>query len=612
MIEPITLDFETQTIVGNPVAHPPDPVGVAVWIQGQEPTYLAWGHPVENNCTRSEGLSYARKIIVDSGRPVLFHNAPFDLAVIDGALGRGTTWQHRDWNLYHDTQYLVFLDDPYAATLSLKPSAARYLGMPPNEQDELRDWILKHVPEASEKDWGGYIARAPGELVGRYAIGDVVRTLGLFRHLWPIIENRGMVAAYDRERQLMPILYESSRKGIRVDRDTLEHHNGVYTRALDIADTRLRKLLDVPALDFGKRGQLAEALERAGYVTEWALTPTGRKSTSKKTLKINNLEVDGLVRYRGALNTCLSTFMGPWLELSREDSRLHTSWNQVRTVERDSRGTQTGRLSSNSPNFQNVPTEFDLVIPEGLIPLPFMRRYLLPEPGHVWLKRDFSSQEVRILAHYEDGGLCRSYVSNPDFDPHQQAKEMIYDSVSLELHRKFVKIVAFSIIYGAGVPGVQRQLGQKGYVCSYDEAKRVRDAYLDAVPDVKALVRQVQRVGRQGSAIRTWGGREYYSEPAKIVAGSMRSFEYKLLNYLIQGSAADQTKQSIIEWNDQRRWDSIFLATVHDEINISAPADAWESHMSVLRGAMNVDRFDVPFKSEGFKGENWEDIEPCT
>jgi DNA polymerase I len=612
MIDPITLDFETQGIVGNPIYKPPAPVGVAVWVPGMEPTYLAWGHLTENNCTYSEGIQYARKIIVDSGRPVLFHNAPFDLAVLDGALGFGTTWRNSEWNRYHDTQYLVFLDDPYAATLSLKPSANRYLGMPPDEQDALRDWILSNCHEATEKDWGFYIARAPGELVGRYAIGDVVRTRKLFDLLHQKIVSRGMQAAYDRERRLMPVLYGSSHRGIRVAREKLEEDYVQYSRTLDTADTRLRELLKVPGLDFGKRGAMAEALGDAGYVTEWSLTPTGKKSTSKKTLRINDPEVDALVRYRGALNTCLSTFMGPWLELSHEDSRLHTSWNQVRTVERDSRGTQTGRLSSNSPNFQNVPTEFDLVVPEGLLPLPLMRRYLLPEPGHVWLKRDFSSQEVRILAHYEDGGLCRSYISDADFDPHQRAKEMIYDSVNLELHRKFVKIVAFSIIYGAGVPGVQRQLGQKGFVCDYDEAKRVRDAYLDAVPDVKALVREIQQVGRSGNCIRTWGGREYYSEPAKVVDGRMRSFEYKLLNYLIQGSAADQTKQSIIDWNEQRRWDAVFLATVHDEINVSAPADEWESHMSVLRGAMNADRFDVPFKSEGFKGENWEDIEACT
>lgn len=597
----ITLDFETEGIEGNPIATPPDPVGVAVWAPDKEPVYLAWGHPTENNCSREAGLNYVRAC-VHSGHDILCHNAPFDLAVLDRATD--SRWPRNHWYRFHDTQYLVFLDDPYASTLSLKPSAARYLGMPPDEQDELRDWILANVPEATEKEWGRYICRAPGGLVGRYAIGDVVRTRRLFDFLHPKIRDRGMEAAYDRERRLMPILYESSKRGIRVDRHTLEHHHVVYKRALDIADTRIRTILQTPELDFAKRGGLATALDNAGFVSEWSYTPTGKKSTSRKNLRINNPELANLVEYRGALNTCLSTFMGPWLALSERDGRLHTSWNQVRTVERDSRGTQTGRLSSNNPNFQNVPTEFNIAVPDGLIPIPQMRRYLLPEQGHTWAKRDFSSQEVRILAHFEDGGLCEAYKADPKFDPHGRAQEEILAQVGLSIERKQVKIVAFSIIYGAGVPGVQRQLGCE----TYEEAKLIRESYLDAVPDVKELVKAVNRVGRSGDCIRTWGGREYYSEPSKVIDGRLRSFEYKLLNYLIQGSAADQTKQAIIDWNATRQWDSIFLATVHDEINISVPTDEAERHMRDLRVAMDADRFDVPFASEGFFGFNWQDL----
>jgi len=601
----ITLDYETEKIDGNVISRPPSPVGLAVWVQGSEPRYLAWGHPTGNNISRAKGLEYARRVIT-SNRDLLFHNAPFDLSVTNGALG--TTWSYQDWHRIHDTQYLVFLDDPYADTLSLKPSAHRYLGMPPDEQTELKEWILRNVPEATEKEWGAYISRAPGDLVGRYAIGDVVRTYRLFEHLYPRIVERGMQAPYDRERRLMPILYESSRKGIRVNREKLEKDYGDYSRTLDRADDRLRELLKSPGLDFAKRGALAEALDQAGFVTDWTLTKTGKKSTSKKTLKINSPEVDSLVRYRGALHTCLSTFFGPWLELSREDGRLHTSWNQVRTVERDSAGTQTGRLSSSHPNFQNVPTEFDLVVPEGFMALPLMRVYLLPELGHVWLKRDFSSQEVRILAHFEDGQLLRSYVSDPNFDPHEANRIRVKDITERDFARKYIKITGFSLIYGAGVPGVMRQTG----IEDYEVGKELRDAVLDSMPDVKTLIREIQNAGKRGEAIRTWGGREYFVEPPKVIDGRMRSFEYKLLNYLVQGSAADQTKQSIIDWADTRSWEATFLATVHDEINISAPKETAHEHMRVLREAMDKDRFDVPFKSEGFIGPNWEEIEECT
>jgi DNA polymerase I-like protein with 3'-5' exonuclease and polymerase domains len=91
----------------------------------------------------------------------------------------------------------------------------------------------------------------------------------------------------------------------------------------------------------------------------------------------------------------------------------------------------------------------------------------------------------------------------------------------------------------------------------------------------------------------------------------MRSFEYKLLNYLIQGGAADQTKQAIIEWDAMRRTDTVFMATVHDEINISAPLVGWKLDMEDLQRVMDAGRFDCPFQSEGFIGNNWFDLEKC-
>jgi DNA polymerase I-like protein with 3'-5' exonuclease and polymerase domains len=104
--------------------------------------------------------------------------------------------------------------------------------------------------------------------------------------------------------------------------------------------------------------------------------------------------------------------------------------------------------------------------------------------------------------------------------------------------------------------------------------------------------------------ITTWGGRKYYKEPH-----AERDLSYKLLNFLVQGSAADQTKQSLIDWDNERAPEDMLLASVHDEINISVPIDRADDGMRRLRLAMNKDRFDVPFLSEGYAGLNWSEIE---
>lgn len=625
MVNPITLDFETDAIIGNPIVNPPRPVGVAVWIPGESPVYLHWGHPEfevgdhrfpagsHHNCTYARAHEYLARIR-DSGVDVLFHNAGFDISVLNQEFCNAQwNWMDSSWRRVHDTMYLLFLADPYSLTLSLKPSAERYLGKAPTEQEELYDWIMKYTACPNRKEAGGWISKAPGELVAKYAIGDVVRTRELFDLLHKKIVSEGMENAYDRERRNFPTLLNATRRGIRIDRDTLDYHTDVYTECLGIASETLAGRLgcSVGALD--DQDSFADALESSGAVTEWVLTKTGKRSRAKENLKIAIPEVKILHEYRSALSTCLSTFMRPWLELSAASGRLHPNWNQVKQPKDawggKQKGTRTGRLSSDSPNFQNVPTEFEdsfgnpLPVPDGLHPLPFMRRYCLPEPDHVWLKRDFSSQEIRILAHFEDGALAEAYRANPNLDPHTMAQELMASIVGLTYARPEVKITGFSIIYGTGATGLSGQLGR-----SIGEAAQIKAAYLAAMPGVRDLQDDVKSRGKSGQSIRTWGGRIYYAEAPKVIDGRLRDFAYKLLNYLVQGSAADQTKESIADWEDSRNWYDVFLATVHDELNISAPKEYAKESMATLKKAMEKDRLDVPMLSEGFYGENWHDL----
>lgn len=601
-MDPITIDFETKEIVGNPLVNPPQAVGVAIWAYAEQPRYLGWGHPTENNSTKEQAGQIITQIF-NSGRPLLFHNAGFDISVAQAEWGV----QLPHWSRIHDTMYLLFLADPYASTLSLKPSADRYLGMAATEQTELYRWILDNVSGSTLKTAGAFISRAPGSLVGRYARGDVERTRKLFDLLHARIKELGMEQAYDRERRLFPICYDGTRRGIRIDREELGRDIALHEAALVEATVRLADKLGCSVDHLDSDNDFADALTKAGAVTEWVLTPKSKKrSLSKDNLKIVIPEVKVLMEYRSAAQTCLQTFMRPWLELSAKDGRLHPNWNQVKQDRGTGIiGTKTGRLSSDSPNFQNVPTEFEIG-EIGLRPLPILRRYCLPEDGHIWLKRDFSSQEIRILAHFEDGSLCGAYRGNPDLDPHEMAKQLILGMIGIEYARKDIKITGFSIIYGTGANGLSIQLSRP-----YQQAYEIKEAYLAAMPGIRDLMRDVQRRGRSGQPIRTWGGRIYYAEPAKEVDGRVRDFAYKLLNFLVQGSAADQTKESICAWRESldASWSNIFLATVHDEINISAPKEDWTRSMNYLKECMNADRFDVPMRSEGFYGPNWADME---
>jgi DNA polymerase-1 len=605
----LTIDFETEAIDGNPIFRPPAPVGVSIKPEGQPSTYWAWGHPTENNCTFEQARTALLSALRADKEGYLAHNAAFEAAILRTYFG----YAQKDPLKIHDTQYLLFLTDPYAPTFALKPSAERILGLPPDEQDAVKNWVMRNVDGAKSSSWGAHISLAPGNLVGAYAIGDTDRTKQLFDVLHPRVLQAGMLEPYRREQHLQPILSASSARGVRLDTARLSDDIEIYTAAKALAERYIHGALGDFNID--SDAELAEALERTGQVTEWVLTPTGKRSTARKNLvgRVKDPSLLAYMAYRGVLATCLGTFAGPWLaQALNEGGRVHPQWNQVRGdkgADGDMSGTRTGRMSCRNPNLQNPPNDFDgMVIPTdvqamfagtNISSIPLMRRYLLPDEGHQWLKRDFSAQEMRVMAHFAEGKLFEAFKADPTTDPHVAVQAMIKDLLGIDMPRKYVKITGFGIMYGRGVTNLSMALGVDAV-----EGKRVRDAYYEALPEIRQLSSETSNRGKRGQCIHTWGGRVYYREPDPA-----RDLSYKLLNYLIQGSAADQTKQAMIDWDAGRDNTSVLLAAVHDEINISAPIDQTQKAMRWLREAMDADRFDVPFRSEGYAGPNWADIE---
>src|SRR5262249_51060853 len=135
------LDFETLPIEPRP-RYPPLPVGVAIRVPGRKPRYYAWGHPSGNNCTFEEARAAVGEVW-QSERPILGHNvAKFDHEVARVHMGLpGLPWER-----LHDTLPMLFLNDPRATDYQLKPSAERLLGLPPEEQDAVLNWLVEHQP----------------------------------------------------------------------------------------------------------------------------------------------------------------------------------------------------------------------------------------------------------------------------------------------------------------------------------------------------------------------------------------------------------------------------------------------------------------------------------
>jgi DNA polymerase I-like protein with 3'-5' exonuclease and polymerase domains len=330
-----------------------------------------------------------------------------------------------------------------------------------------------------------------------------------------------------------------------------------------------------------------------------------------------------VLNYRAQLHTCLGTFMEPWLRVAEQSGGLiYTQWNQTK-MERGSgtMGTRTGRLSS-TPNFQNAPKEFKPLFrhekPESKLPkcpfnglpaLPLVRSYIYAPKGQALIDRDYSQQEPRILAHFEGGPLMEQYQANPWIDFHDHARNELERVMGISYDRKKVKTINLGIIYGMGV-GLLAERNES----TVEETQAIKKAILQMYPGLKEMYNEMRMRAASNQPIRTWGGREVFCEPPKFVDGELRTYDYKMVNYLIQGSAADCTKEAIIRLYDElvalgRAKEWFIILNVHDQITMLVPRRDIKAAMRVLRDVMEGIEFDVQMLSEGsISLTNWAEL----
>lgn len=598
MPERSVVDFETKKIEPRPV-YPPQPVGVAVKLPGKKSQYLAFGHPSGNNCTVAE----ARRAVVEAYEAkdgVIFHNSSFDMDVADVHFGL------KPPKRFEDTMYLGFLNDPYEPELRLKTLTDKHLKMPPLERDELRDWIManvkhngKKIPAKSKTIWAEHICDAPGDMVARYGSGDTDRTDKLFKHYMPIIEQRGMREAYERELQCTPITMEMERSGIRVNEKRLYRALTVFRELDKDVTRRIAKKLRVDPdgmsgyastegmttaekkglFNFNSPIQVADALQRAGKLDHIVKTKSGNGvSTRIEHLRdcCNDKELVDLMAVRSVTQKYMGTFMEPWLaQAAKTGGRILPHFNQTRGKDEGYGGARSGRLSSSNPNMQQVSANVEdsknkevlLLLQKWLqddygFKFIGLRDYIIPDEGMIMVACDYDQQELRILAHFEADRLMQAYLDNPKLDVHVHIQGLIKEATGILYERKAVKTIVFGLIYGMGVAKLAAGLDM-----SESDARNLKKAVLEAIPGISKLDKELKRLANHDKPLKTWGGREYFCEEPRYMAKFDRWMggEHKLLNYKIQPSAADCTKQGMINVREQVPQARIAIQ-VHDEL----------------------------------------------
>jgi DNA polymerase-1 len=255
-------------------------------------------------------------------------------------------------------------------------------------------------------------------------------------------------------------------------------------------------------------------------------------------------------------------------------------------------GANTGRFSCEAPNIQQIPSR-----DENLAPL--CRGLFVAEEGERLFSLDYANQEGRLQIHYAynlrcDGSseVLAKFLKNPMYDLHQQVANL------MGVDRSVAKAINLGLSYGMGIAKMASSLG-----ITVPEAKYLRDEYYRIVPFMRQLNDKCQDVLKTRGYIKTIGGRHLGLGEPVYVDGERKTFEYKALNMLIQGSAADQTIEAMIQAHNKG---IKVLFPVHDQLLMSGTK---EEALELKRIMENCIKLSVPvvvdMKEEG--GKSWLD-----
>jgi DNA polymerase-1 len=429
-----------------------------------------------------------------------------------------------------------------------------------------------------------------------YAAEDADVTLRFWHWLKPRLSAEKVTRVYERvDRPLVPVLAQMEREGIKVDREELARMSGEFAQGIARLEGEIHSLAGT-TFSVGSPKQLGEILFGQMGLKGGRKGKTGEYSTDVTVLE--RLADDGAEIARKVLD---------WRQLSKLKStytdslqtqidpntgRVHTSYSIS--------GAQTGRLSSNDPNLQNIPirTEVGRRIREAFV----------AEPGNVLLSADYSQVELRLAAHMADVPALKEAFANGE-DIHSLTAMELFGEVNSDTRGK-AKTINFSLLYGISRWGLAGRLG-----ISADEAKAMIDRYFERFPGINHYISRTLQSARETGFTETLFGRKtHFTRITSANQTERAGSERAAINAPIQGTSADIIKRAMVRMLPALAEAGLpkvrMLLQVHDELVFELPEADVAAATPVIRRVMEgaaapLVTLDVPLGVEIGTGKSW-------
>ena len=563
-------------------------VGISVAVEGWS-AYYPIAHEGGGNMDKKLVLNWLQDLFKQDST-FIFHNAMYDIC-----------WLRSSGIIppvkIVDTMIAASLVNENRWSFRLDALAREYAGIGKDEA-VLQAAAREYGIDAKKDMW-----KLPSMFVGQYAERDAESTLKLWHRMKVELSDQDLWTIFDTETRLFPCLVDMRFKGVRVD---VERADKIKKELMDKENKIINKIKDLTGVSVelwsaASIAKVFDALKLPYDRTE----KTGAPSFTKNFLSNHPNEIAQGISYAREINKAHTTFIDTIVKHSHK-GRIHADINQIRS---DQGGTVTGRFSMSNPNLQQIPVRHKEL---G----PLIRSLFIPEENHKWGVFDYSQQEPRILVHYAklqklDGidEIANAYKSG-EADFHSAVAKMA------GIERSQAKTINLGLMYGMGKNKLMAELG-----LMKEAAEKLIAQYHAKAPFIKQLMQAVSRRADDSGRIRTLGGRVCHFdlwEPTTFGAGMpkphvealkeyghgiKRAGTYKALNRLIQGSAADMTKLSIIALSENGIIPHI---QIHDELDVSVEhSEQAKQIVEIMESAIKLE---IPNKVDYECGSNWGDI----
>lgn len=408
------------------------------------------------------------------------------------------------------------------------------------------------------------------------------------------IETQGYVSLYENiDLPLTYVLIDMEYAGVNIDIEFLNKmKEEVYSKAKKIEE-------DIYTLAGNKDFNIMSPKQLGKVLFEDLSIPYPKRIKSDKNYstsvdilnKLTDYEIiNKILEYR-TLTKLYSNYIVGIIDYIKEDGKIHTIFTQTLT--------RTGRLSSTSPNLQNIPVreEYGRLI----------RKAFIPSKDSVIISSDYSQIELRVFAHMSKAqNLIEAF--NNDMDIHTKTAMDIYHIPKEQVtknERRNAKAVNFGIIYGISSFGLSEDLG-----INVKEAKSFIDNYLETFPGIKSYMNNLIAKAHENGYVKTMFGRKRVIDEIKSANYMVKtSGERMALNTPIQGTSADILKIAMIEIHKElkkRNLKTKMIIQVHDELLFDCPKEEQKEVEKLIKDKMeNAYKLLVPLKVDIESGANW-------